>query len=54
MTGIMDNAITNGKSDKHDLDEVLKSLRKVAVDTNKEYAEKIGSQEVAASTRERM
>ena len=50
MTGIMDNAITNGKSDKHDLEEVLKSLRKVAVDTNKEYAEKIGIPQSTAIT----
>ncbi len=37
LTGIMDNPLTNGK--KHGLRFTLEKLRKVAVDTNREWAE---------------
>ena len=40
LTGIMDNALTNGKT--KGLDSLLKTLRQVAVDTNAKIAKKIG------------
>ena len=40
LTGIMDNALTNGKT--KGLDSLLKTLRQVAVDTNAKMAKKIG------------
>lgn len=40
LTGIMDNEYTNGK--KGNLEKLLKELHDVAVETNKEFAEKIG------------
>ena len=36
LTGIMDNELTSGK--KHGLDKTLEELRKVAVETNKEWS----------------
>ena len=48
MTGIMDCELTNGK--KKGLDELLKSLRQVAVDTNKEWATKLGIPQSVAIT----
>jgi len=36
LTGIMDNPLTSGK--KHGLEDTLKKLRQVAVDTNKEWS----------------
>ncbi len=50
MTGIMDNAITNGKDDKTNLEKVLTKLKQVAVDTNKEFAEAIGIPQSTAIT----
>ena len=44
----MDNPLTNGS--KKGLDELLENLKKVAVDTNKEYAEKLGIPRSAAIT----
>lgn len=49
MTGIMDNAITNGK-DNNDLESVLNILKTIAVDTNKEFAEAIGIPQSTAIT----
>jgi len=49
MTGIMDNAITNGK-DTDELESVLMILKKIAVDTNKEFAEAIGIPQSTAIT----
>ena len=40
LTGIMDNTLTNGK--EPDLDKRLDELRKVAIATNAEWADKIG------------
>jgi ribonucleoside-diphosphate reductase alpha chain len=40
LTGIMDNSLTNGT--KGDTKKLLNELRQVAIDTNKEYAEKLG------------
>ena len=40
LTGIMDNALTNGKT--KGLNDLLKTLRQVAVDTNAKVAKKIG------------
>ena len=48
MTGIMDNVLTNGK--KGDLKALLERLREVAVETNKEWAEKLGLPVSAAIT----
>tara|TARA_R110000737_G_scaffold64473_6_gene92214 strand:+ start:6009 stop:7955 length:1947 start_codon:yes stop_codon:yes gene_type:complete len=53
LTGIMDNPITNGTyshSDKTYLNDVLAELKQVAVDTNKEWAEKLGVPQSAAIT----
>ena len=63
LTGIMDSPILNGEIDRHAgvaatmcgdedimLDEVLDSLRQVAIDTNKEWAEKLGIPQSAAIT----
>ena len=48
LTGIMDCAITNGS--KGNLKKTLNELRDVAVETNKEYAEKLGINRSAAIT----
>ena len=40
LTGIMDSELTNGK--KKNLEERLNVLRKIAIDTNKEWAKKLG------------
>ena len=48
LTGIMDNALTNGSKDN--IKKILNELRDIAVKTNKEYAEKLGIQRAAAIT----
>lgn len=48
LTGIMDNEYTNGK--KGNLEELLDYLREVALETAKEYAEKLGINLAAAIT----
>jgi len=48
MTGIMDNTLTNGKEGY--LPAMLENLRQLAVDTNKEWAEKLGIPQSAAVT----
>ena len=48
LTGIMDCAITNGS--KGNIKKILNELRDVAVETNKEYAEKLGINRAAAIT----
>ena len=48
LTGIMDNTLTNGKVG--DLPALLEELKKVAVDTNKEWADKLGIEVSAAIT----
>ena len=48
MTGIMDNELTNGR--KEGLDKRLEELRELAVETNKEWAEKLGIPQSAAIT----
>ena len=52
LTGIMDNAITNGSDNKNDatLQVVLDTLKQVAIDTNKEWAEKLGIPQSTAIT----
>ncbi len=40
MTGIMDNALTNGK--KKGLEDLLDRLREVAIQTNKYWAKQFG------------
>ena len=48
LTGIMDCAITNGT--KGNIKKTLNELRNVAIETNKEYAEKLGINRAAAIT----
>jgi ribonucleoside-diphosphate reductase alpha chain len=48
LTGIMDNPLTNGK--KKGLDTLLEGLRNVAVETNKEWADRFGINRSAAIT----
>jgi len=48
LTGIMDNTLTNGR--EGDLKTLLERLRAVAVQTNKEWAEKLGIPQSAAVT----
>ena len=50
LTGIMDNPIMNGSKGKDVLSSTLAELRKVAVDTNKEWAEKLDIPQSAAIT----
>ncbi len=50
LTGIMDNGITNGNKSKNKLPEILEQLRQVAVETNNEWAEKLGIKRSAAIT----
>jgi ribonucleoside-diphosphate reductase alpha chain len=48
LTGIMDNTLTNGK--EGDLAALLEDLKQVAVDTNKEWADKLGIEVSTAIT----
>ena len=48
LTGILDNPHTNGK--KKGLENLLEDLRKVAYETNKEWADKLGIKRSAAIT----
>lgn len=48
LTGVMDNALTNGKDSG--LPELLEYLRGVAVETNKEWAAKLGINQSVAVT----
>ena len=48
LTGIMDNSLTNGSKDN--IKKTLNELRDIAVETNKEYAEKLGINRAAAIT----
>lgn len=48
LTGIMDSLITNG--DLEDLEETLEDLKQVAIDTNKEWAERLGIPQSSAIT----
>jgi ribonucleoside-triphosphate reductase len=48
LTGIMDCKLTNGST--AGLDNLLDTLRQVAIDTNKEWAKKLGVNESAAIT----
>ena len=48
LTGILDNPLTSGR--KKGLDELLQNLRKVAVETNKEWSNKLGVNRSAAIT----
>ena len=48
LTGIMDNTLTNGK--EGDLAALLEALQQVAVDTNKEWADRLGIEVSAAIT----
>ena len=48
LTGIMDNALTNGKT--KGLEELLRKLRQAAVDTNLQWSKKLGIPQSAAIT----
>jgi len=48
LTGILDNPLTNGK--KKGLESLLDDLRKVAYETNKEWADRLGIKRSAAIT----
>jgi len=48
LTGILDNPLTNGR--KKGLEELLNDLRKIAVETNREWADKLGIKRSAAIT----
>ena len=48
LTGIMDNALTSGS--KGDLPQLLQELRKVAVETNKEWSKKLGIEQSTSIT----
>ena len=48
LTGIMDNSLTNGKKGK--LEDLLETLKNVAIKTNKEFSEKLGIEQSAAIT----
>ena len=50
LTGIMDNPLMSGLKGKDVLASTLAELRKVAVDTNKEWSEKLGIPQSAAIT----
>jgi len=46
LTGIMDNTLTNGK--EGDLNALLEELKQCAIDTNKEWADRLGIEQSAA------
>ena len=52
LTGIMDNSLTNGKSKSktYPIENLLQDLRQIAVDTNKEWSEKLGIPQSVAIT----
>ncbi len=50
LTGILDNAITNGKQGGETLGSSLASLREYVIEVNKEYAELLGINPAAAAT----
>jgi len=50
LTGIMDCKVTNGKGPQGSLPAVLKDLKAMAVQTNKEFAEKLGINQSVAVT----
>jgi len=50
LTGIMDNDLMNGRKGKEILESTLKSLREVAIETNKQLAKKFNINQSAAIT----
>jgi ribonucleoside-triphosphate reductase len=50
MTGIMDCKLTNGSGNDKALSDLLDDLREVAINTNKEWAKKLGINQSAAIT----
>lgn len=50
ITGIMDCPLLNGRKSKKDTIETFEYLKQVAIDTNKEWAEKLGINPAAAIT----
>tara|TARA_R110002020_G_scaffold32895_6_gene100663 strand:+ start:5307 stop:7238 length:1932 start_codon:yes stop_codon:yes gene_type:complete len=50
LTGVMDNDLTNGRKGNDKLAELLDELKQVAIETNKQYAKKLGINQSAAIT----
>ena len=50
LTGVMDNDLTNGRKGNGKLAELLDELKQVAIETNKQYAKKLGINQSAAIT----
>jgi ribonucleoside-triphosphate reductase len=50
LTGIMDNPLTNGSTGRAELGRFLEELKQLAVDTNKEWAAKLGIPQSKAVT----
>ena len=50
MTGIMDCKLTNGSTGEEATGKLLRTLRDIAVETNKEWADKLGINQSAAIT----
>ena len=50
LTGIMDSKLTNGDGKQEDLENLLKELRQVAVNTNKKISKELGINQSAAIT----
>ena len=50
MTGIMDCKLTNGSTGEEATGKLLRTLRGIAVETNKEWADKLGINQSAAIT----
>ena len=50
LTGVMDNDLTNGRKGSDKLAKLLDELREVAIETNKQYAKKLGINQSAAIT----
>ena len=50
LTGIMDSKLTNGDGEQEDLENLLKELRQVAVNTNKKISKELGINQSAAIT----
>lgn len=50
LNGVFDNNLTNGTGDTANLIKLLEKLKKTAIDTNKEFAEKLGINQSVAIT----
>lgn len=50
LTGIMDHPVMSGKRNRSDLPRLLEELKEVAIETNKQWAKKLGINQSAAIT----